>query len=468
MTLIWLAIFVPPAALAGRRKIRPLNSMTTPPAITHRAILAIAVPMMFAYLSTALEGSIATSAIGQLGVASLSAGIAIAAILFDILLVSLNFLRSTALGLSAIALGAGKIQEARAVIQRSLVLAFLLGLVIALFRGPEARYGLSWLGGQGPVLQAAVDYALIRALSAPFALGNYAILGALLGHGKAMAGLALQLLLNAVNIAVCLSAVLVLHWGIKGAAWASVAGESTAFLAGIVWLHCLAGPLYRGFSDALRHGWGWRQMGRLNRDTLIRTVALLFSFAFFTRQGASLGTAVLAANAIHLQFFALASNGLDGFAAAAEQFAGRMLGAGNARGFRRAVRLTLGWSLAMGALLSLVYLRFGRDFIALLSQVPQIRAAAAASLVWAALVPLIAAPAFQLDGVFIGATWSRDMRNMMLLSLAIFIAGWALLMPRLGNAGLWLAFLIFLGARGLTLGAVLPARLRLHFQTLGA
>lgn len=454
--------------LAGRYKIRPLDGMTKAPTVTHRAILAIAVPMMFAYLSTALEGSVATAAIGHLGVAALSAGIAIAAILFDILLVSLNFLRSTALGLSAIALGAGKPDTARAVIQRSLVLAVLLGLLIALLRGSEAHYGLRWLGGRGAVLQAAVSYTLIRALSAPFALGNYAILGALLGHGKAVAGLVLQLLLNTVNITFCLNAVLVLHWGIEGAAWAAVAGEASAFLAGFIWLHHLAGPLHKGLAEALRHGQGWRLMGKLNRDTLIRTLALLFSFAFFTRQGATLGTAMLAANAIHLQFFALASNGLDGFAAAAEQFAGRMLGAGNASGFARVVRLTLGWSLAMGAALTLAYLVFGQEFIALLSEVRHVRADAAASLLWAALVPLVAAPAFQLDGVFIGATWSRDMRNMMLLSLAIFLVSWLLLMPRFGNAGLWGAFLIFLGARGVTLGAVLPARLRLNFQTLSA
>lgn len=415
--------------------------------------------MMFAYLSTALEGTISTAAVGHLGVAALSAGIAIAAILFDILLVSLNFLRSTTLGLTAIALGANRAHEARAILQRSLLLAIILGLVIILLRKPEAAFGLRWLGGQGPVLQAALTYTLIRALSAPFALGNYAILGALLGHGRAKAGLVLQLLLNATNILVCLGTVLVLRRGVAGAAWATVAGEAIAFLAGIIWVWRLTGPLHAGLAPALRSGAGWREMAILNRDTLIRTLALLFAFAFFTRQGARLGVAVLAANAINLQFFALSSNCLDGFAAAAEQWAGRMAGARNPSGFARAVRLTLGWSLVSGAALTLLYLGLGHGFIALLTQSPPVRLAAAASLGWAALVPLIAAPAFQLDGVFIGATWSRDMRNMMLLSLLMFILGWATLMPLLGNEGLWLAFLIFLGARGVTLGTVLRARL---------
>jgi MATE family multidrug resistance protein len=325
----------------------------------------------------------------------------------------------------------------------------------------EIRIGLPLLGAHGTVLRAASGYALIRVFSAPFALGNYAILGALLGRGRATAGLALQIILNGTNILCCIWTVLVLHWGIRGAAVSAVSGEIVAFVAGLIWLRLTTGPLLgSGLAAALRDGAGWRQMGVLNRDTLIRSIALLFAFAFFTRQGASFGASVLAANAIHLQFFALTANCLDGFAAAAEQMAGRMIGARHTAGFRRAVQLTLGWSLVSGAAITLLYLAFGDSFVALLTTAPEVRAAAATSLVWAALVPVMAAGAFQLDGVFIGATWSRDMRNMMLVSLSVFLAAWAVLMPAFGNAGLWLAFLIFLGTRGVTLGAVLRARLR--------
>jgi putative MATE family efflux protein len=428
------------------------------PLIGHRAVLRIAVPMMFAYLSTALVGAVSTAAIGRLGNADLSAGIAIAAILFDVLLVSLNFLRSTTLGLTAVALGAGQAEAARAILQRALLLAVGLGLVILALRGVEARLGLTLLGARGAMLLAARRYVLIRALSAPFALGNYAILGGLLGRGRAAAGLGLQLILNLTNIAICMLAVLVLHQGVAGAAWAAVAGEAAAFAAGLAWLRLTSGPLLAGFAGAVRDRRSWRAMAILNRDTLIRTLALLFAFAFFTRQGAALGAVILAANAIHLQFFALASNCLDGFAAAAEQLAGRMIGARNIAGFGRAVQLTLGWSLVTGALLTLLYFSFGHGFIALLNQAAPVRRAAGASLGWAALVPVVAAPAFQLDGVFIGATWSRDMRNMMLLSLAVFIAGWAVLLPAFGNAGLWLAFLIFLATRGITLRLALRLR----------
>jgi MATE family multidrug resistance protein len=434
--------------------------MSSPVAVTHRSILRIAVPMMFAYLSTALVGVVSTAAVGRLADPALSAGIAIAAILFDVLLTSLNFLRSATLGLTALSLGAGHAGEARRVFQRSLLLALLLGSVILALRRVEASVGLPLLGAEGRVLQAAQGYVMLRALSAPAALGNFAILGALLGRGRAAEGLALQILLNGLNIVVCVWAVVDLHWGVRGAGLAALVGEVAAFVAGLLVLRRLSGPLGHGLAAAMRDGAGWRRMGVLNLDILIRTIALLFAFAFFTRQGAALGAVILAANAVHMQFFALSANCLDGFAAAAEQLAGTMIGARNRQGFLRAVRLSIGWSMASGAVITLIYLAVGRGFVALLTAAPLVRMAAAQSLVWAALVPLVAAAAFQLDGIFIGATWSRDMRNMMLLSLGVFLVAWAVLTPPMGNAGLWLAFLIFLGTRGVTLGWVLRTRMR--------
>ena len=356
--------------------------MTAPIVVTHRRILRIAVPMMFAYLSTALVGVVSTAAVGRLADPALSAGIAIAAILFDVLLTSLNFLRSATLGLTALSLGAGLPGEARAVFQRSLLLALVLGAIILALRHVEATIGLPLLGAEGRVLEAAQGYVLLRALSAPAALGNFAILGALLGRGRAAAGLALQILLNGLNIVVCVWTVVGLGWGVRGAGLAALVGEVAAFVAGLLVLRRLSGPLGRGLGDAARDGAGWRRMGVLNLDILIRTLALLFAFAFFTREGAALGPVILAANAVHMQFFALSANCLDGFAAAAEQLAGTMIGARNRAGFMRAVRLSLGWSMASGAVITLIYLAVGRDFVSLLTEAPAVRVAAAQSLVW--------------------------------------------------------------------------------------
>jgi MATE family multidrug resistance protein len=429
--------------------------------ITYPAVLKIALPMMLAYLSTALVGAVATATIGRLADAVLAAGIAIAAIFFDVLLVSLSFLRSTTLGLTAIALGQGREAEARAVFHRALVLSLGLGLVLLGLGGVEARFGLPLLGARGAVFHAAEDYVLIRVLSAPMALGNYAILGAFLGRGRAGTGLALQLVLNGTNIFLSIWTVLALHWGVRGVAWAAVVGESAAFLLGLTLISRQGrGAAWVGFRASLADRIGWRRMAVLNRDTLIRTLALLFTFAFFTREGAGLGAVVLAANAVHMQFFALSANCLDGFAAAAEQMAGRMIGAANRAGFLRALRLTLLMSLLCGGGITVLYRLAGTDFIALMTEAEAVRRAADHSLAAAALVPLIAATAFTLDGIFIGATWSRDMRNMMLLSVALFLGCWAVLMPAFGNAGLWAAFLLFMGLRGVTLGLVLRKRLR--------
>lgn len=191
-------------------------------------------------------------------------------------------------------------------------------------------------------------------------------------------------------------------------------------------------------------------MFAINRDIFVRNTALLFAFAFFTAQGARGGDIKLAANSILLNLVLVAAFFLDGFATAAEQMCGQSLGARDAKNFHASVRLTSLWCLIFAAGVSLAALLFGNAFIAFLSTNPQVRVYASDYLVFAALMPLAGALAYEFDGVFIGATWTRDMRNMMLLSLALDIASFFLLWP-FGNSGLWIALLVYLLARGLTL-----------------
>jgi MATE family multidrug resistance protein len=195
---------------------------------------------------------------------------------------------------------------------------------------------------------------------------------------------------------------------------------------------------------------GFARLLGVNRDIMIRSFTLLFAFAFFTRQGAQFGPVILAANAVLMHFFLVAGYFLDGFATAAEQLAGRAVGARFRPAFERVVRLTTVWGFGTAAALSLFYLALGPGFIDLMTTAADVRATARDYLAWAILTPIAGVIAFQMDGVFIGATWSRDMRNMMLLSLLIYIAAWAALTPLFGNHGLWLALLIFLSARSVT------------------
>src|SRR5687768_16813778 len=180
---------------------------------------------------------------------------------------------------------------------------------------------------------------------------------------------------------------------------------------------------------------------------MIRSFSLLFAFAFFTRQGAEYGEVVLAANAILMHFFLVAGYFLDGFATAAEQLAGRAVGARYRPAFDRVVLLTTGWGFVTALALTAAYGLLGPSIVDVMTIAPEVRETARLYLAWAVLTPLAGVIAFQMDGIFIGATWSRDMRNMMLLSVAVYLAAWACLTPLLGNHGLWAALLIFLGAR---------------------
>lgn len=419
--------------------------------VSHRAVLAVAVPMTFAYLSTPLIGVVDTAVVGQLGDAALIGGIAVGAVIFDVIFTTFNFLRSGTTGLTAQALGAGDAQEEQAVFWRALTVALISGLIVIALQAPLLALALKLMGPSQPVAAATRDYFHVRVLAAPFALANYAVLGWFIGLGRAGTGLALQTLLNGLNIVLSVYFVLWLGWGIAGVAWGTVLGQTATAAAGLALVLAADGKAGRLKLAAIFERAAFKRMIALNRDIMIRSFTLLFAFAFFTAQGARSGDLVLAANAVLMNFFLIASYFLDGMATAAEQLAGRAVGARWRPGFERAVGLTLIWSFALALALAAALWFAGPALIALMTTSQEVRAAARIYLAWAAATPLLGALAFQMDGVFIGATWSKDMRNMMLASLVAYLAAWWLAMPRLGNHGLWLALLVFLSMRGVTL-----------------
>ncbi|MGQ2909469.1 MAG: MATE family efflux transporter [Aliihoeflea sp.] len=427
-------------------------------------VLRIAVPMTLAYLTTPLIGIADTAIVGQLGDAALLGGLAAGAIVFDVVFATFNFLRSGTTGLVSQAYGSRDRAEEQAIFWRALILALLIGTALILLGPLIAALGAWFIAGEPRVTEALQTYVLIRLWCAPLALGNYAILGYVLGRGEGGVGLALQFAINLTNIALSLWLGLWLGWGLEGVAWGTVMGEAIGFAIGIAVLTTRfgrRGPMRPG---ALRDMARLKAMLTLNRDIMIRSFALLAAFALLARQGAQLGTVTLAANAVLMNFFLVASYFLDGFATAAEQLAGRAVGARWRPAFDRAVRLTAIWGFALAGVMTLLVLVFGDHLIALVTTAPEVRAVAATYLPWAALTAVTAVLAFQMDGVFIGATWSRDMRNMMLLSLALYVAALLTLGPLFGNHGLWAALHVFLLARGLSLLAVLPLRARQTFD----
>jgi MATE family multidrug resistance protein len=434
--------------------------------VTNRSVLAIAVPMTLAYLTTPLLGIVDTAVVGQFGDAALLGGLAAGALVFDVVFTCFNFLRSGTTGLVAQAVGRGDELEEQALFWRAVLIAVVAGIVFAALAPLVAIAGQWFISAEPRVSEAMAVYIRIRLLAAPFSLINYAILGYVLGRGEGGLGLMLQLVLNGINIALCILLGLKLGWGVSGVAWATVAGEFVAMLLGLA----VVIRRFRAAPRLPRHRLldmsAFLRMLSLNRDIMIRSFSLLAAFALFTRQGAQFGTVTLAANAVLMNFFLIAGYFLDGFATAAEQLAGRAVGARAAVQFRQAVRLTLFWGFGLAATATLVLLLGGTDLVALITTSKDVRAVADIYLPWAVFTALSGVLAFQMDGVFIGATWSRDMRNMMLLSFLVFCAALLTLAPAFGNHGLWAALHVFLLVRGFSLLAILRLRVRTAFQAV--
>ncbi|MGL3608426.1 MATE family efflux transporter [Rhizobium sp. G187] len=420
-------------------------------AVTHRTVLAIAVPMTLGFVTTPLLGLTDTAVVGRSGSAEALAGLAIAAALFDLMFASLNFLRASTTALVAQAQGRGDPAELFAVFWRSILLSLGFGFAILLLSPLIVGGGPALMGADGQVQSAAATYIGIRILAAPVTLSNFTLLGFVLGRGLGTVGLSLQILLNGVNIVMSILLGITFGYGIAGVAWGTVIGETVAMLAGFGFLAWRYGAAAQPRLAMILDKAKMMALFRLNRDILIRTFSLITAFTVMTRIGAGFGAVTLAANAVLMNFFMIASFYLDGMATAAEQITGEAVGARQRPAFERAVKLTGLWSLAL-ALASLgFFLVFGDAIIGFITTAGDVRAAAETYLPYAALTALTGALAFQMDGVFIGATWSVEMRNMMIVALAGYLATVAALTPILGNHGLWIALNVFLALRGILL-----------------
>ncbi|XOK15621.1 MATE family efflux transporter (plasmid) [Agrobacterium tumefaciens] len=432
--------------------------------VTNKVVLAIAAPMTIAYLTTPLLGLVDTAVVGQLNDVSLLGGLAAGAVIFDLVFTSLNFLRAGTTGLIAQAYGARNSGEEQQIFWRAGALGLLCGLVLTIAAPIIALAGIWFMGASDAVNAAMSTYIRIRLLAAPLSLLNYVILGYLLGKGEARIALGLQVLINVLNICLSVWWGLYLNLGVAGVAWAAVAAETAAAILGIaIVLSGFKRIMPISLSDLLDR----RAVKRLmvfNRDILIRTFVLMGAFALFARQGAHLGTVEIAANAILMHFLVISGFFLDGFAAAVEQLAGRAVGARYRPAFDKAVKLTTVWGGVLAAVFSLVAIVWGAELINLITTSTEVRDEAIKYLPLAAATGLTGVLAFQMDGIYLGATWSSTLRNMMLLSFAVYIVALFVLGHYLANYGLWLALHIFLISRGVSLMLALP---RLRAVTFG-
>jgi MATE family multidrug resistance protein len=411
--------------------------------VTLRRVLVIAMPMMLAHATTPLLGLVGATAIGRLGQPALLGAVALGAVIFDLLFWTFGALRMATAGLTAQAFGAGESYEIDRLAARGLILAGLIGILIVALQHPIGRTAFALAGASEAVNSGLAVYFGIRVWAAPFTLANYAILGSVLGRGRTDLGLLLQVAINLVNVALTLLLVMVWDYGIAGAAIAPLFAEAAGTLLGFAVLSRVGSHPFRVPLHGLLDRTAALRMLLVNRDIMIRTLALVLAYAVFAAEGARAGDVTLAANAILQNLWLTAGYVLDGFATAAETLCGQALGARNEARFRRAVRLALGCCFGVGAVLSALFLAGGAALVDFVSTSSEVREEARRFLVLAALTPLASAAAFTFDGVFIGATWTRPMRDLMLASFGLYLAiVWA--GSSLGNTGLWLAMLAFL------------------------
>jgi MATE family multidrug resistance protein len=420
-------------------------------------VWALAGPIIISNISTPLLGAVDTAVVGHLPDPAYIGGVAVGAVIFNFLYWGFGFLRMGTTGFTAQALGAGDHQELRATLARAMLLAFALGGALLALQTPIGWLALALFEAGERVETLARAYYDIRIWSAPAALANYVMLGWLLGNRRAGAVMLLQIALNGINIVLDLAFVLGFGWGVEGVALASVLAEYIALFWGLA----IVARILRSIAG----GWDRRRIAdrprltallHVNLNILIRTLCLLAAFAAFTTQSAKMGEVLLAANTIVLQLQYLMAYALDGFAHAAEILAGHALGARSRQAFKQAVRTSTAWAVATAALATAIYLVLGRVIIGLFTDIDTVRAAAESYLPWMILLPVVSVWSFQLDGIFIGMTRTAEMRNAMILSLAVFFAACRLLVPVLDNHGLWLAFTIFMLTRAATLGIYYP------------
>jgi MATE family multidrug resistance protein len=436
--------------------------VNSPPHVTTRQVFAIAGPAMIANLTTPLIGIVSTTAIGRLGDATLLGGVAMASVIFDCLFWLFGFLRMSTVAFTAQSLGAGETRELHPILVRGLIVSGIVGVALIALQVPLTALLLDAMGGSEGVTQAARTYLVIRIWSTPLALANYVVLGWLVGQARATLALSVQIAINLINMVATILLVLVADLGIAGAAIAAVISEAAGLAIG----GAIAQRLTSGHPSLARAHLLERdklmRMFSVNRDIMIRTASLIAAFLFFTAQGARSGDVILAANAVLNNFLLVSAFFLDGLANAAQQLCGHAYGARSRRQFTGAVRLIILWGFAFAIAVAVIFALFGPALIDMMTASADVRRIARDFLVFVIVSPLLAVFAFSFDGIYIGATWARDMRNLMVVSLVIFFAAWFALRG-FGNYGLWGALLVHYAARGGLQALAYPGLLKKSF-----
>jgi len=425
--------------------------------LTHRRVLAIALPIVLSNATVPILGVVDTGVVGQLGEAAPIGAVGIGAIILSAVYWLFGFLRMGTTGLTSQASGAGDADEVDALLSRALLIGISAGLVmivaqVAIFQG---AFRVSPASAEVEAL--AHGYMTIRIWSAPATIALYGITGWLIAQERTRAVLVIQVGMNGANIALSYYLGLGLGWGVAGVAWATFIAEWSGLALGLWFCRGVFGRAAWKSAARVFDTVRLRHMALVNSDILIRSVLLQAVFVSFLFFGSGFGDVQLAANQILMQFLQVTAYALDGFAFSAEALVGQALGARARGALRRSAALSSLWGAIVCAALAVSFAIFGGAVIDIMTTAPDVRAVARSYLPYMVAAPIVGVAAWMLDGIFIGATRTRDMRNMMVVSAAIYFATVIPLMAAFQNHGLWIGLLLNFVVRGATLGWKYPA-----------
>lgn len=420
----------------------------------------MATPIIFANVSVPLLGAVDTAVVGHLPEVHYVGGVAVGAMLFNYIHYLFNCLRMGTTGPTAQARGAGDYGEVRAMLGRALLLAAAIGSVVIALQRPIVGFALWLIDASPDVERAAREYFLIRVWAMPAALGSFAIFGWLYGVRDARKPLVIQVVGNGLNIGLDFLFVFGFGWQAQGVAVASLAASYFALVLGLLavrhtWRELPGAARSARVFDRAR----FARMLSVNTDIVLRTLCAVSAMGYFTARSAGLGDVALAANQVLLQFVMFTSFGLDGLAHAGETLLGEAAGRRDRATFAHGTRVLFQWAGLVSALNVVAYAVLGTHIVALLTVLPEVRAEAAVYLPWAIVLPIVGIWPYTYDGVYLAAIRTRVMRNTVLASFVLFVALVNVLMPALGNHGLWIALAGYFGLRGLLLHRRYPALL---------
>jgi MATE family multidrug resistance protein len=419
--------------------------------VMDKKIFRLALPNIITNITVPLLGMIDIAIAGHLGSAVYIGAVALGANIFNMIYWNFGFIRMSSSGFAAQAYGARNFTEAMNVLIRSLIVGMGIGLLILLLQYPIGKFAISLIQS-GEESRAAVEtYFRMCIWSAPAVLATYAFKGFFIGMQNAKTPMVIAILNNLLNIA--LSATFVFGFGmkVKGIALGTMLSQViTLAVCILMWLK-FYGRLRRYIvGPSILDVKALRSYFRVNGDVFVRTFLLTLVTTFFTFVSSGMGDLILAANALLMQFFMFFSYFMDGFAYAGEALTGRYLGAKNRVLLVHMLKRLFFWGFIVSGFAVVVYLFFPDPILRLLTNDKEVIAVARSFLFWTVLIPITGFAAFLWDGVFIGATASKAMRNAMILAAIVFFACYYLTTPLLGNNGLWLAFILYLSVRGIT------------------